>query len=272
LFQEFFERRRRPLPRLLAYNFGRKLFVLQGRDQIEVRNLESVAALRDALDEVVTLSATDWIFMKLINGSLGMGAWKISRTARQSDTELSQMLDRLSSRDVLFQEAIVQHPDLCRLNPGCVNTIRIDTLKLRNGAPEILSALIRIGMGKSVVDNIAAGGIFVGIDLESGCLKERGFRNLQTGGKFYLAHPETKTVFGGFKVPFLGEVKRLALRAADMVPAGLLGWDVAVSTEGPLLIEGNAVYYSMELSDIAYGGYKTNPIFKKALMLAMQHD
>jgi len=48
----------------------------------------------------------------------------------------------------------------------------------------------------------------------------------------------------------------------------MIGWDIAISNHGPVLIEGNARYYDMQLSDIAYGGYRNNPVFQKALALA----
>jgi hypothetical protein len=272
LFQEFFEKRRLPLPRLLAYNFGTKMYVVSEDGSLEVREIVTVQALRHALDLLFARSAPNAVFVKLINGSLGIGANRLCGTTSLDDAELMRMLETLGSRDFLFQEEIVQHAVVCRLNACCVNTIRIDTFKPRNGESEIVSALIRIGVGQSVVDNIAAGGIFVGIDLDSGCLKELGFRNLQAGGQLYRCHPDTKTTFKGFEIPFWGDVKRLALTAADLVPAGLMGWDIALSSDGPVLVEGNAVYYSMELSDIAYGGYRANPVFQKALRLAMQRD
>lgn len=270
LFQEFFEKRKLPLPRLIAYNFGRKLYFVQGNNTLEVRELDSVNALREAFTLLFTMSDTESVFVKLINGSLGLEARKMSRKAALTDSALSEMLKDLSSHNFLFQEEVVQHPDVCRLYSKCLNTIRIDTFKQMNGQAEVVSALIRIGMGETIVDNIAAGGIFVGIDLDSGCLKEHGFRNLNGGGAVYLAHPNTKTVFNGFRLPFFSEVKRLAMEAANFLPAGLMGWDIALTPEGPILIEGNAVYYSMELSDIAYGGYKRNPVFQKAFQLAMK--
>jgi hypothetical protein len=272
LFQEFFEKRGLRLPRLLAYNFGTKMFIVAADGSLETRNVGTPAALRKVMELIFARSAARVVFAKLINGSLGIGATRITGAAPLSDAEVQQLFETVVSQDVLFQDEIVQHESVRTLNPGCINTIRIDTFKPRNGEAEIVSALIRLGVGQSVVDNIAGGGIFVGVDLNSGCLKERGVRNLRTGGQCYCSHPDTGTAFRGFEVPFWAEVKRLALTASNLVPAALMGWDVALSSEGPVLVEGNAVYYSMELSDMAYGGYKTNPVYKKALSVAEALD
>jgi len=268
LFQEFFEKRGLPLPRLLAYNFGTKLYFVARDGSLEICDGATPTALRQALDLVFARSATEAVFVKLINGSLGVGAKRISNPL--TDAAVIELWEMLASQDVLFQEEIAQHAAVRELNSRCINTVRIDTFKPRNGEPEIVSALIRLGIGNTVVDNIAAGGIFVGVDMNTGCLKERGVTNLRTGGRSYLAHPDTGTAFKGCKLPFWEEVKKLALTAANLVPAALMGWDVALSSSGPLLVEGNAVYYSMELSDMAYGGYKRNPVFQKALTLAKQ--
>ncbi len=44
----------------------------------------------------------------------------------------------------------------------------------------------------------------------------------------------------------------------------MIGWDVAISENGPLIIEGND-NNSLFMSDIAYGGYLKHPLFKEIL-------
>jgi hypothetical protein len=268
LFQEFFQKRGLPLPRLLAYNFGTNMYIVSVDGSLELRDMTDSKAVGQTMELLFARSAGKGVFAKLINGSLGVGARRIPGPMPLADAECRELQDTIASRDLLFQEEIEQHQAVSTLNPACINTIRIDTFKPRNGEAEIVSALIRIGVGQNVVDNIAAGGIFVGVDLSSGRLKERGVRNLKTGGKFYEGHPDTGTVFNGFQLPFWSDVKSLALAASNLIPAALMGWDVALSSRGPVLLEANAIYYSMELSDIAYGGYRTNPVFRKALTLA----
>jgi hypothetical protein len=44
----------------------------------------------------------------------------------------------------------------------------------------------------------------------------------------------------------------------------LVGWDIAIVEHGPILIEGNSDY-DIAASNLAYGGYRTNPVFRKVL-------
>ena len=44
----------------------------------------------------------------------------------------------------------------------------------------------------------------------------------------------------------------------------LIGWDVGIGTSGPVLIEGNSDY-DITGSDLMYGGYRSNPVFKRVL-------
>jgi hypothetical protein len=52
--------------------------------------------------------------------------------------------------------------------------------------------------------------------------------------------PGTERSFIGFQLPDWEKAKELALQAADAFPwARSIGWDVAMSGRGPVLIEGN---------------------------------
>ena len=75
--------------------------------------------------------------------------------------------------------------------------------------------------------------------------------------------------FQGFQIPFFEEVEeQIAIEAADWIPKALVGWDIAVSETGPALIEGNTRYYNTQASDMAYGGYRRNPVYKKLVAYA----
>lgn len=77
-------------------------------------------------------------------------------------------------------------------------------------------------------------------------------------------HPDTGVVFDGFEVPFFHEALMVARQAAEMVPVSVAGWDVAISHDGPVLIEGNADY-DVRGSEMAYGGYWRNPVFRRLI-------
>ena len=88
---------------------------------------------------------------------------------------------------------------------------------------------------------------------------------MKNGAKTHLAHPDTNVVFNGYQIPYFDEVKDLALSAAEKIPAiRLVGWDIVLGEQGPLLLEGNHVYH-IGMSEMAYGGYHKNPVFQKVL-------
>ena len=54
------------------------------------------------------------------------------------------------------------------------------------------------------------------------------------------AHPTTGVVFDGFQIPCFQEAKELVLKAAlESDKILVVGWDVAISENGPVVIEGN---------------------------------
>ena len=81
----------------------------------------------------------------------------------------------------------------------------------------------------------------IGKDPESGLLEE------------VVEHPETCTTLPGHALPAWRDTLKHVLSAAsafDEFPS--LGWDVAISENGPVFIEINA-YWCCELIQIAYG-------------------
>ena len=59
-------------------------------------------------------------------------------------------------------------------------------------------------------------------------------------GLYYDCHPVTQTAFKGFTVPMFDEAVTLCLQAAQVKPdLAYIGWDVAITPDKPVLIEGN---------------------------------
>lgn len=136
----------------------------------------------------------------------------------------------------LAEEAIIQHHKLARLCPSCVNTLRITTI-LSGGEPHFIYAFFRTGSGKSATDNISSGGMYTAVTAE-GRLSAEAFSDKT--GLYYRCHPETGVAFAGFQIPFYRECIDLCLKAALVEPhMRYVGWDVAITETGPILIEGN---------------------------------
>jgi hypothetical protein len=108
---------------------------------------------------------------------------------------------------------------------------------VNNGRSEILYAAIRIGNGTSEVDNFHKGGMGVAINTKDGKLKGNAIdKDLNE----YKKHPVTGTYFNKFEIPYWKETKKLVLDAAKVNQnIKVVGWDVAITKNGPVLVEGN---------------------------------
>lgn len=102
---------------------------------------------------------------------------------------------------------------------------------------EILCGCFKCGQGGSVVDNGSAGGIFIPFNLENGRLLKNGF---DENGNRVLKHPNSNIVFENYQLPRYSEIKELAIKALDSLPGlNYVGWDIAVTDDKPVIIEGN---------------------------------
>ncbi|MBS5507777.1 MAG: hypothetical protein KHX31_03990 [Akkermansia sp.] len=152
----------------------------------------------------------------------------------------------------LVEAKIVQHPEMDILYPEAVNTIRFVTLSDSEGI-YIYTQFLLVGSNGSNLSNGRAGGIAVGID-RTGMLNTKGHRNLKSCfGKFHQ-HPDTGIPFSGFQIPFFEESRQLALSAHQLFPGiHSIGWDIAVTPEGPVIIEANRDWGTL-LHEAIYGG------------------
>ena len=183
------------------------------------------------------------VIVKPIQGAFGKGIYLISRRQihslvkdKMSEDHLSEDLDE---RNFIVQEIIKQHPELNKINPHSVNTIRIITFLTRDDQIEFLAAILRTSSGGSFLDNFSSGGIAVGIDIETGRVKERGFLKPEYGTTV-TKHPVSNIEFHHFQIPYWDQVKKTAARAQKSFHyLKSIGWDIAITPDGPVIIEGN---------------------------------
>lgn len=108
---------------------------------------------------------------------------------------------------------------------------------------------MRVGRAGSFVDNGAARGILVGVDNKTGCLTTDGSDEL---GRCYTAHPDSGVVFKGFQLPEWDQLRKLCVELAErMSDVQYIGWDLAYSEHGWVLVEGNS-RSEMMLPQIAF--------------------
>ena len=198
------------------------------RDWIEADGRTSIEALEAFLDGKKT------VFVKPLEGSSGQGIEKYT-APDWTDMDAFASKVRAVGRSVI-EEGIVQHPRMAELNPGSVNTVRISTL-IGDKKEGIVYAFLRIGNGK-IMDNVDCGGMAARVDLVSGKLLTVA---ADKAGNTFTKHPITGTEIIGFQLPCFEEAKAMCLEAMRMVPSmRYVAWDVALTEQGPTLIEGNS--------------------------------
>ena len=184
------------------------------------------------------------VFIKNSNGECGNGVFAFKSVSghlyiNNISSTIEDVLNYIST-DVSYivQSRINQHHQISHIYNKSINTIRLETiLNPITKRIEIFPPLLRVGTGNNTVDNWAMGGLAIGIDLESCCLKEYGFYKPSFGTK---VHPDSKVVFKNYRIPYLREAIEMAIklhRHLDKIHS--IGWDIAITEDGPCFIEGN---------------------------------
>lgn len=197
------------------------------------------------------------VFCKLPDGSQGASCFVLEQKGTEylkngksiTKEELDALLPHLQ-----IEEIIQQHEGMAAIYPNAVNTCRMVTV-LRNGKPEFFSGYALFGCGGTRVSNGRFGGLFAGYD-ENGHLSPFAIREFEFGGGVYQAHPDTGTVFKDCTIPFFKEALELAYAAHRVMDSiKCIGWDIAITPKGPVIIEGNQGFATAELQ-IFKGGMR----------------
>lgn len=223
--------------------------------------IPSIKQTVSAKEFVETHKNTD-LFIKPIDGECGKGIVHLVikegvLVANGKQISLTQLMKNLGSARYLVQSTIVQHRQMAGLHKESLNTIRLVTIKNpHTGKPEVFPSILRVGTGDSIVDNTSQGGLAVGIDLDSGRLKESGFYKPEFGTKVYV-HPDSNIRFADFIIPHFQECKKQAIFLHSMLPQlHSIGWDIAIDENGPVFVEGND-NWEINGPQICNGGLKT---------------
>lgn len=172
------------------------------------------------------------ILFKPINLTKGKGIHELDRTK-----PIGELVDELMGKDVLLEEYLVQHPQMC-YNNNSVNTLRITTILDKKGVAHVIRTSIRVGVGDAIVDNYSSGGVAYPVSMKYGRIDGPGI-NSSRGQDVYV-HPGTDIYMLGREIPFLQEALNMVKEAAESIPQlRFVGWDVAITEKGPELIEGN---------------------------------
>jgi hypothetical protein len=201
------------------------------------------------------------LFVKPANQGRGEGTerWHWRDGFYESDgvhLSASELVDHLQDtarrQPHLVQPRLINHLELQPLTNGALATLRILTgRQMPSTAPQFILAALRIPHGRMIVDNMAAGGLVAPVDTTTGRLGAAVSKDPVE--PCYELHPDTHARVRGQIVPFWPDCVALATSAhrAFAAPA-LIGWDIAVTEQGPVLIEGNLAS-DVRLLQMAHG-------------------
>lgn len=187
------------------------------------------------LGEQLLANRSGKVVIKPSDGQCGKGieVWETK------DLNARTLVERIQKTgNDMVEDFVEQHDRLNALSPSGLNTVRIITQLDQQDKVHILGARLRISVD-SPVDNLAAGNIVAVIDLESGMVDGPGVYSDITKQE-EAVHPVTGEHIAGFEIPYWRESLQM-VREAALTDTGnrSIGWDVAVTNDGPELIEGN---------------------------------
>jgi hypothetical protein len=153
---------------------------------------------------------------------------------------LGELFRQFSKHDKLYIEPkIKQHPEIQKLAPTALNTIRVITVVRKDGGVDIISAAFRISVD-SETDNFSTGNLAAAINLSTGEVISPGIKRLAACSDSYESHPVTGEMILGFQIPHWTKVIEMIKEAALVFPqVRTVGWDVAILEDKPIIIEGN---------------------------------
>ena len=176
----------------------------------------------------------EFIITKPLDACCGKGIEKLKISDFESIQALYEYLKEIGCG--LVEEVVVQHPDMARIYPNAVNTIRTATI-LTGGRVTVVYAFVRIGNKGHVVDNLNSEGMAAPLDVQTGIIKRPA---ADKDGVVYESHPQTGARILGAQIPFWNEAVALCKECATVIPqVRYVGWDVAITKDGPVIIEGN---------------------------------
>ncbi|GAA4404879.1 sugar-transfer associated ATP-grasp domain-containing protein [Quisquiliibacterium transsilvanicum] len=251
-----------PVPRVLG------LFHPAGRRLGNVPVLRHTQDVEHFLREAISYP----FFSKPVFGVSGGGAAAVDSIDRTRDelvlasgqqVSVSAFADSLSRSSPgatpalgwLFQERLQQHELIAAVCGETVATLRFIVL-LDDHGPELFRVVWRIPTGANMTDNFGrhgrTGNLAARVSLESGEI-ERVIAGVGAAMTTHSTHPDTGARLLGWQLPLFREACDLVLLASALIPMfRFQHWDVAITRNGPVIVECNSPG-GIELPQIASG-------------------
>jgi len=166
----------------------------------------------------------------------GLGGHGVEKVYTKDIKNVKDFYQELIDNNLFLEEYVMQHDKLNEICSSNVNTMRIMTFRY-DDVVEIIFAALRVGNGEADVDNFHQGGMGILIDIETGKLVGNAYNK---DLKEFKKHPKSNIKFDGLQLPNWEIVKKTVTEAAKVNDhIHVVGWDVAITNKGCVLIEGN---------------------------------
>ena len=204
-----------------------------------------------SLDEVAKLIAgrpdLKMIVKPMVASSCGHG---IGVLESGSEERIKEALSGYGT-SYIIQERLSQHPEMARLNPTSLNTLRVFTYRSLDKTVHFVedSSIVRFGSAGTFIDNALAGGGFCAVD-KNGNVDDVIFQD-RTSRRQSLR--DSKGIVN-FKIPGFEKVKTFVRQLHDRLPYfDWIGWDIAINADGdPTFIEFN-ISFGCEAPQTTHG-------------------
>ncbi len=155
---------------------------------------------------------------------------------------LAQLAEQSKRASLIVLPYLTNHPDIAGYALETLMAVRTFSMLNEQGEPEVVFAMLRV-LGKLEPSWHSRIEWAAPINLETGAL------GLMTGDvpeaftARHTHHPVTGKPVEGVILPFWPQVKATALAAHRTLTMDrlLIGWDIAVTPTGPLILEGNVL-------------------------------
>jgi len=177
------------------------------------------------------------------DGGANSAGWSHDGAPPIDEASLLAHFSELSRvENYLIQRRLVPHPNLADLSGDILTTVRMVTIRNESGGFEATHGVFRMPNGpEAKVDNFHAGGLAAKVDIETGELGPGSDIGLRPDSDWHATHPDSGARLEGRKLPFWEETVDLARRAHAALPEWcVIGWDIAIVEDGPVVIEGNS--------------------------------
>ena len=215
------------------------------------RNAGQMPILREAYRVIAFLEdeARYPLFGKPHHGSLSEGSVRIERCAEgilhlaSGETRaVAEFAEEVMARypgGFILQDALDPHPDMAAITGPVIGCVRVVTVNDGSG-PAPAYAVWKLPAPRAMSDNFwQAGSLLAALDLDTGTVT-RCVRGTGLAQDHIDRHPTSGAQIMGAVLPCWQDTRDIAVEAHAVFPEfGICGFDIAITPEGPKVLECN---------------------------------